>query len=303
MLRAVLLGVLTVSTLSACKKSDTDPVAAKSQPGVAAGKVLEVKGTVSLKHGDATRALAAGDPVEGDDVVITGADGNVVIELAHNSARWELGPNKQQKVNESIAWKAQKATAEEVEQATAAAGRPAERNAAGTVATADEAPGAPAPPPPPAAQAAPAAEPAAEAPTPPPAPARRRVAPPARAAAIEEPKADVADDAPVERHTRAPVMKKESAELAPAAAAAPSGVAATAPSAPVLVDSKLSAIKACFTNAGAKDTTTLTITVAGGKASVAFSTPPAAGIKTCVDGVVAGIHFTGSDKVTRTIKP
>src|SRR5688572_29985833 len=43
MLRVVLLGVLSVTSVSACKsKTDT----AKSQPGVAAGKVIEVKGAV-----------------------------------------------------------------------------------------------------------------------------------------------------------------------------------------------------------------------------------------------------------------
>jgi hypothetical protein len=163
MLRAVLLGILSVSAVAACKKESAN--AASSQPGVAAGKVIEVKGSVTVKHGGATRPLVAGESVEGSDTVMTGADGNVVIELAHNLVRWELGPGKVQQVNESIAWKAAKSTgpAEHVDQDTAAAGRPAERSAVGTTASEVEAkeegegaapaPGA-APPPPPAAELA-----------------------------------------------------------------------------------------------------------------------------------------------------
>jgi hypothetical protein len=161
MVRAVLLGVLATVAVTACGKNDAPPAA---QPGAVAGKVLEVTGAVSV----AGKPLAVGDAVKTDDVVETGADGNVVIELAHNQARWELGPNHKVKPSDSLAWTAAKKTgsAAQVDQTTSAAGRPAERSAADTEATtrapvaaapaeakaAENQPstGAPAPPPPPA---------------------------------------------------------------------------------------------------------------------------------------------------------
>ncbi|NVB81380.1 MAG: hypothetical protein HOV81_23490, partial [Kofleriaceae bacterium] len=150
MLRAVLLGVLSLSVVGC--KSDKEP--AQSQAGVAAGKVSDVSGSVTVRHGDVARALAKGDTVEGDDTIETGADGHVLIELVHNNATWELNANKKSKVRESLAWSEPKRehSAKAVEQDTAAAGRPAERNAAETTASAKaEAPMAP--------QAARAAEP------------------------------------------------------------------------------------------------------------------------------------------------
>jgi hypothetical protein len=157
MVRALLLGVLATAAASACSKNDAAPAA---QPGAVAGKVLEVSGAVSV----AGKPLAVGDPVKTDDAVETGTDGNVVIELAHNQARWELGPNHKVKPSESLAWTAAKKTgsAAQVDQTTSAAGRPAERSAADTEAT-TRAP-----------VAAPAAEeraaPSTAAPAPPPAP-------------------------------------------------------------------------------------------------------------------------------------
>jgi hypothetical protein len=152
MLRAVLLGVLSLSVVGC--KSDKEP--AQSQAGVAAGKVIEVEGTVTVRHGDVARALAKGDTVEGDDTIETGADGHVLIELVHNGAMWELNANKKSKVRESLAWSEPRREhgAKAVEQDTAAAGRPAERNAAETTASAAEAEA-------PAAPMAPGAPPAA----------------------------------------------------------------------------------------------------------------------------------------------
>jgi len=154
MLRAVLLGVLLLS-VTGCKSHDET---SKSQPGVAAGKVIEASGTVTVHHGDAARPLAKGETVEGDDVVETGADGSVVIELAHNNATWELGPNKKTRVRESLAWNEAKKdrSAKAVEQDSAAAGRHAERNAADTTASAG-APASAAPEPEAAADTAPPA--------------------------------------------------------------------------------------------------------------------------------------------------
>ncbi|MFT3693261.1 MAG: hypothetical protein QM831_08970 [Kofleriaceae bacterium] len=127
----------------ACGKSASDNAA---QPGAIAGKVLEVSGQVTANG----KPLAVGDAVKTDDTVETGADGNVAIELAHNGARWTLGPNLKKKPTESLAWNQAKAggSAAGTDQATSAAGRPAERSAAESNTTADEsAPrtGAPAP--------------------------------------------------------------------------------------------------------------------------------------------------------------
>ncbi len=168
MLRVVLVGLLSVSAV-ACKSSDES---AKVQPGVAAGKVLEVRGSVTVRRDAVARPLAVGETVEGNDVIETGADGSVVIELSHNLARWELGANRTSKVSESVAWSLPKKTGEakSVEQTSAAAGRHAERSAAETSVSASAEP---------ARESAPAAESAA-APAPaaaPPAPARAAAVP------------------------------------------------------------------------------------------------------------------------------
>ncbi|HEX5061311.1 MAG TPA: hypothetical protein VFV99_18215 [Kofleriaceae bacterium] len=182
MLRAALLGLLAVSAVS-CKSGGDAP---KSQPGVAAGKVVEVTGTVTVRHNDVAQPLAKGATVEGDDIIETGADGNAIIELSHNLARWELGPNKTSKVRESTAWGLAKKSGAVavVQQDTAAAGRPAERSAADTSvsARADEAAPAPGAAPAPAAAAPPAPEaaPAAAVAPPPPPPAPEKAAAPTR---------------------------------------------------------------------------------------------------------------------------
>jgi hypothetical protein len=280
-----------------------------------AGKVLEVKGGVQIKRGAETKPLAVGDTVEATDIVVTGADGNVVIELAHNSARWELGPNKEQKVSESIAWKAKKATAEEIDQATAAAGRPAERNAAGTVATADEgaapeaeaapaaAEAAMAPPPPAAAKAEDDFSPKGGAP-PPERPRRRATAsaPKAAAAPPPPPPPEVAssDEAPAPRTRRGAIQKKSAeVEVASAESArAPSSDAVAAPHAPPApgggappkvmartvdpvaaangaLGAKSSALQKCLADSGAKEAVTISVTIANGKPSVKLSSKAA----------------------------
>ena len=180
MVRATLWAVLACAAVSACGTKDSAPAA---QPGAVAGKVLEVAGSVKV----GAKQLAVGDPVKTDDVIETGADGNVAIELAHNGARWELGPNQKLRPTESIAWKQERhGSAAQVDQDTSAAGRPAERSAADTATSAAKAESAPAPsaaaPPtaPPAAAAAPQRaavampEPAAEPPPPPPPPAKTK---------------------------------------------------------------------------------------------------------------------------------
>src|SRR5881394_3266142 len=81
MLRAALLGVLTLTAVS-CKSHDAGTSASQT---VAAGKVIEVVGTVTLHHGTDTRPLAKGDMIDADDVVETGADGSAVIENQNNN--------------------------------------------------------------------------------------------------------------------------------------------------------------------------------------------------------------------------
>lgn len=129
MLRAVLVGLLCVSTI-ACK-GKKDEASTVQGP---AGTVLDVTGTVTV----AGKPLSKGATVAADDVVETGTDGHVIIELAHNQARWELGPDKHEKVSASLAWSLAKntGTAKPVDQDTSAAGRPAERSAADTSVTA-----------------------------------------------------------------------------------------------------------------------------------------------------------------------
>jgi hypothetical protein len=160
MVRAALLGVLIVVAAPACGSKDATPAV---QPGAVAGKVLEVSGSVRV----GMRTLAVGDQVKSDEAIETGSDGDVVIELAHNQVRWELGPNRKVKPIESAAWTATRSgSAPQVDQDTSAAGRPAERSAADTSTSAKSAapPEVPGALPPPAPTAAPA-------PAPPPPPA------------------------------------------------------------------------------------------------------------------------------------
>lgn len=154
MVRAALWAVIACGVAPACGNKGDAPAA---QPGAVAGKVLEVAGSVKV----GAKQLAVGDRVNTDDVIETGADGNVVIELAHNQARWELGPGHKVRPTESLAWTQERhGSAAQVDQDTSAAGRPAERSAADTSTSAKTG----APPPPPAAETAAAPAPAAAAP-------------------------------------------------------------------------------------------------------------------------------------------
>ncbi|MDB4959059.1 MAG: hypothetical protein JWO36_6628 [Myxococcales bacterium] len=145
MLRAILLGVLSVSVGGCKSQSDS----AKVEPGAAAGKVIEVTGTVTAyltsEARAAGRTLHAGDTIAGSETIDTGAEGRITIELAHNLVRVDLPPNTQKKLTETIGWDAPRKNenAKAADQDTSAAGRPAERAAAESTATA--APGAIAP--------------------------------------------------------------------------------------------------------------------------------------------------------------
>jgi hypothetical protein len=157
-LEVVAVAVLAVGAI-ACKSSDGGSTETKPNEGsaavAAAGKVLEVSGQVTVGG----KPLTVGAVVQADDLITTGADGRVTIELTHNLAHWQLGPGKQQKVSESIAWKLPRSegNAKVVIQDMTSAGRPAERSAGETAASAHVE--APSPAAPPASVSAPAAIP------------------------------------------------------------------------------------------------------------------------------------------------
>jgi hypothetical protein len=103
----------------------------------AAGKVVEVSGAVTV----AGKPLHAGDTVASNDTIDTGADGAVVIELAHNHVRLDLGPNKHVRVDQSVAWsQPMKTDVADQSAPTTSAGRAAERSAADTSASTTAAP-------------------------------------------------------------------------------------------------------------------------------------------------------------------
>jgi len=130
MLRSLLVGLLAVTGASACSGGGGDAPAV--EPGKAVGKVVEITGKVTATRGTVTRDLDASSTVSGDDVITTAGDGRVTILLAHNNAKWDLGPNKREQVSTSMAWKLAKvdAPAGTVDETSTAAGRHAERSAA-----------------------------------------------------------------------------------------------------------------------------------------------------------------------------
>jgi hypothetical protein len=107
------------------------------EPGAPAGDVRELVGEVSAIRDGERRALTRGAWVSGDDVIHTAPDASVVIELRHNGVRWSLGPGKQRKVADSAAWTAARGSSQVAitDERSGAAGRHAEREAAGTSAT------------------------------------------------------------------------------------------------------------------------------------------------------------------------
>jgi len=133
MLRTLLVGILAVSAATSCKGGSDAPAVT---PGAPVGKVLELAGKVTATRGTDVRTLVPGGEISADDVIGTAADGRVVILVAHNNARWDLGPNKQAKVGDSLAWTAAKQDrpAATVDEEPSAAGRHAEK-AAGTTDT------------------------------------------------------------------------------------------------------------------------------------------------------------------------
>ncbi|HEY1558777.1 MAG TPA: hypothetical protein VGF94_28335 [Kofleriaceae bacterium] len=274
MTRALLLVCGIGVGLMACKSSD-QPAAATEQPApgsggaagsamTGAGKVLEVSGQATI----AGKPAVVGQAVAADDVVVTGDDGRVTIELAHNLARWQVGPGKHEKVSDSIAWKLPRneGNANLVIQDMTSAGRPAERSAADSVASAPQ----PSTPPPQKAEKTAASPARVAAPSPPPAPPAMQPAP--------EPAVTGG-----EAHTTRGPME--------------------APRVDELLSGKTAELHACLDPA----MTTLTVTVdisATGAATAHLAGDASAAAKACVARVIAGLKFpakqtTASISITR----
>ncbi len=126
-----LLGVVT-----ACGSDGASRV--EVTPGAPAGDIRAVAGTVMATRDGVARGLAVGDVVSGDDVIATGPDGDISIELRHNGAIWNLGAGLSRRVADAAAWNAPRKQHEggATGDRSAAAGRHGEREAADTAATA-----------------------------------------------------------------------------------------------------------------------------------------------------------------------
>jgi hypothetical protein len=129
-----------------------------------AGEVVQATGSVTAtRAGAAARALAAADTVFSDDTIATGADGAVLIRLAHNGAVWSIGPGESRRVDQSAAWRAPKGGgtlfAGTDEDRTVAAGRHDEDGDENRARATLDAPPTPAPAPAPAGAAPPPDEP------------------------------------------------------------------------------------------------------------------------------------------------
>jgi hypothetical protein len=257
------MALLVAISMVNCKSGDAPAPAAGSATapaGAFAGKVLEVAGKVTVKG----KPLAVGDQLQADDVVETGDDGHVVIELTHNLAHWELGGNKSQKVSESIAWKLPKSdgNAGITIRDMSASGRPAERSASNTEATA----GAPAPPAP---DNAPAPAHAAPAPVAQPAPPKTMAAAPMGR-----------DDAKADKAVPPPP---------PPPPPAPSGGAVKGKNAEDMIEHSEAALKQCLPM-GSKVTIHVAVDAAG-KATTTVDDAPDAKSKSCIVGVVGKLSL------------
>ena len=218
MRRLLALALATAGMTAACGKDEA--AAVKVVPGQRAGVVIEVSGTVTAtRPGAAARVLAKGEAVSGDDVIETGADGSVLIELDHNHATFTLPAGKRQEVARSLAWSQPAVAARPVttDEHSAAAGRPIERSTADTTASSNQPNAAAAEPEPAPAAAAPA--PAAAVPAPP--PPRRERGRGGKATVGSSPPPPPTTAAPAPKDTRAPADEGGGGSE-PRAAAAPS---------------------------------------------------------------------------------
>ena len=140
MLRSVVFALLVAAACGG-DNGASQGVATGVAASAEAGKVRELGGKVTATRNGETRSLATGGAVSADDVIDTGTDGSVVIELAHNNALWSLESGIKARVDQSVAWGLGKQeAAKPVEHATSSAGRHAGREAAATSITAAESP-------------------------------------------------------------------------------------------------------------------------------------------------------------------
>jgi hypothetical protein len=270
MSRVLFALVVAVSAVSC--KGGAEEAAKVASNGSGAGKVLEVAGKVTVNG----KPIAVGDQLQADDVVETGDDGRVVIELSHNLAHWELGGNKKQKVSESIAWKLPRSEGNShvTIQDMSAAGRPAERNAANSAASAPAMESAPAP-----TTAAPAPPPA---PTAPPALAQGGGSPPP--SPMPPPKPDVRRGAESAKATPPPDLQP-----APDPKTAPKGGKPTVGAASDIIGGRDGALRACLP-AGAKVTIHVAID-ATGKATTTVDDAPDDKVRSCIKAVISKLSL------------
>jgi hypothetical protein len=133
--RLVVIAAAVIAVAAAgCHKGGASRGGPVVVPGAAAGDVTEATGPVTAVRDGANRTLAVGDVVAGDDAIVTGDGGRVTIVLRHNQVAWSLGPGKREKVADSTAWGAPRpaVAGTATDEKSSAAGRHAEREAAGT---------------------------------------------------------------------------------------------------------------------------------------------------------------------------
>lgn len=139
MLRAFLPVMLMFCACGSGESSTSPGVASGVAVSKEAGKVRELTGKVTAARGSEVRTLAVGNLIHSDDVIDTGSDGSVVVELVHNNALWSLESGIKARVDQSPAWTLAKQDAvKPIDHATSAAGRHADRQAADTQVTAVE---------------------------------------------------------------------------------------------------------------------------------------------------------------------
>jgi len=313
-----------MSAAAACKGGGADAPAV--EPGKTVGKVLEVTGKVTATRGTETRDLDASSSVSGDDVISTSGDGRVTILLAHNNAKWDLGPNKKEQVSTSMAWQLAKvdAPAGKVDETTTAAGRHAERAAANgesAAAPSTERAVAPGGPPPAEAPVAPTTPPAPRAAVAIPAtggaqPSRgggSKGGPPSdkRSSPATEPARKVAKESPPPPPPAPPPGPLGGANDAlDGAAAAPKIESAKAPESTraadgganplaAAVNKELTALKACVVASG-KDKLAMRVHFAGGQTTITLADGSAAD-KACVAKVAQRIKLTADADYTTVI--
>jgi len=153
--------VLPVALLLACsgEKSGEPGAGGSARSGgddAPAGVVVEVSGTVTARLAGTKdyRTLAVDSPVYAKDTITTAKDASISIRLHHNDAVLSLAGNKSRQLEQTAAWRAPRGASAGMfegsgESSTAAAGRHAEREAAGTRATAPGGGDTPATTPPP----------------------------------------------------------------------------------------------------------------------------------------------------------